>query len=97
VSRKRRRNGQPVDDIRDRIRKASLEMKSDEKLCWREIKSGEKLDLVVICGGRFWGTDILPAEVVIFPGANLIWNAHMCATPKFLQDASRPTTTNSFP
>jgi hypothetical protein len=48
VSRKRRRNGQPVDDIRDRIRKASLEMKSDEKLCWREIKSGEKLDLVVI-------------------------------------------------
>jgi hypothetical protein len=45
VSRKRRRNGQPVDDIRDRIRKAllemksgekaSLEMKSDEKFCWR--------------------------------------------------------------
>ena len=45
VSGKRRRNGQPVDDIRVRIRKvslemksgekASLEMKSDEKLCWR--------------------------------------------------------------
>jgi hypothetical protein len=45
VSGKRRRNGQPVDDIRIWIRKAllemksgekaSLEMKSDEKLCWR--------------------------------------------------------------
>jgi hypothetical protein len=44
-----------------------------------------------------WGTDILPVEVVILPGANLIGNAHMFATPKFLQDVSRPTTTNSFP
>jgi len=54
VSGKRWRNGQPVDDIRVRIlrwgdknsllemkggEKASLEMNSDEKLCW----SGEML------------------------------------------------------
>jgi len=32
---KRRRNGQPVDDIKVRIRKPLLDMKSGEKLCWR--------------------------------------------------------------
>jgi hypothetical protein len=41
VSGKRRRNGQPVDDIRIRIRKALLEMKSGEKASL-EMKSGEK-------------------------------------------------------
>jgi hypothetical protein len=42
VSGKRRRNGQPVDDIRIRIRKALLEMKNDEKLCLLERKSGAR-------------------------------------------------------
>jgi hypothetical protein len=41
VSGKRRRNGQPVDDIRIRIRRALLEMKSGEEASL-EMKSGEK-------------------------------------------------------